>query len=849
MIDFKKKISKEKKIKVTNPIEIYNALDRKSSAGPLRPVQEYVLTEWFDKRINDKDLIVKLHTGEGRTLIGLLMLQTAINLGEGPCLYVCPNKYLVEQVCDEAEKFGISFCTIPNENIIPNEYLAGERILITHAHKIFNGRSIFGINNNYQKAGTIVLDDSHACVDILKDAFTISIKKDTDNDLYNEIITLFSEELREQGEGSFLDIKNENSEIFMIVPYWALINKKREFLECLSNKSNSDVVRFTWPLIKDNIIECSCFISGDKVEILPYNISVETFGTFSKAKRRILMSATTQEDIFFIKGLDFSVNAVKNPLIYPKARWSGEKMIIIPSLIDERCDTDLIATTFAKKSYEKFGIVSIVSNTKRAKYYNDLGATHPKNNEDLIETINNLKKGIFNKTIIINNRYDGIDLPDECCRILIIDSIPHLNNYSDKYQEKCCPNNEIINKKIAQKIEQGIGRAVRGEKDYCAIIIIGSDIIKFMRSVQTKNYFSKQTQKQIDIGLQIAEMSKDEVSEDNLPMKPICSLLKQIIYRDEGWKEYYTNEMNSITDEENKSNMYERYKAESELEKLFSQREYEKAAEKTQEFIDKLKDDLDDLEKGWYLEKMARYSYMFSKEKSINLQKSAFNKNNQLLKPRDGITYSKTEYLNENRINKIKKYLKKYENFKEFNLHINEILDNFSFKKDSNKFEDSLKSIGEFLGYESQRPDQEIRKGPDNLWCISNKRYIVFECKNNVDENRRSINKSEAGQFNNHCAWFKEEYGDDVDVLHVMIIPTRNLAYEANFNEKVFVMRTGKLQKFKENIKGFISEIRKYKLDSFSDEKIQEYLDMYNLNMENFQDNYVEEIYHLTSNK
>ena len=119
------------------------------------------------------------------------------------------------------------------------------------------------------------------------------------------------------------------------------------------------------------------------------------------------MSATTQEDIFFIKGLDFSVDAVKNPLIYPKARWSGEKMLIIPSLIDERCDTDLIATTFAKKSCKKFGIVSIVSNTKRAKYYNDLGATHPQNNEDLIETINNLKKGIFNKTIIINNRYDG----------------------------------------------------------------------------------------------------------------------------------------------------------------------------------------------------------------------------------------------------------------------------------------------------------------------------------------------------------------------------------------------------------------------------------------------------------
>lgn len=49
------------------------------------------------------------------------------------------------------------------------------------------------------------------------------------------------------------------------------------------------------------------------------------------------------------------------------------------------------------------------------------------------------------------------------------------------------------------------------------------------------------------------------------------------------------------------------------------------------------------------------------------------------------------------------------------------------------------------LGYISQRPDQEIRKGPDNLWCASNKKYAIFECKSEVDENRGAIKKSEAG--------------------------------------------------------------------------------------------------------
>lgn len=37
------------------------------------------------------------------------------------------------------------------------------------------------------------------------------------------------------------------------------------------------------------------------------------------------MSATTQEDIFFVKGLNFSSYAIKNPIVYPYSRWSGEK--------------------------------------------------------------------------------------------------------------------------------------------------------------------------------------------------------------------------------------------------------------------------------------------------------------------------------------------------------------------------------------------------------------------------------------------------------------------------------------------------------------------------------------------
>ena len=145
MIDFRKKVSASRENKICNPIELYETLDRKSITGPLRASQKYILNEWYVNRKDEKDLIVKLHTGEGKTLIGLLMLQSIINLKEGPCIYVCPNKYLAKQVSKEAEKFGIPFCTIEENNQIPNDFHSGKKVLITHAHKVFNGESNYAI--------------------------------------------------------------------------------------------------------------------------------------------------------------------------------------------------------------------------------------------------------------------------------------------------------------------------------------------------------------------------------------------------------------------------------------------------------------------------------------------------------------------------------------------------------------------------------------------------------------------------------------------------------------------------------------------------------------------------------
>ncbi len=173
MVDFKKKLGLKSIEKKVNPIEIYDELDRRSETGPLRPVQTEILTEWWLHRKEDKDLILKLHTGKGKTLIGLLILQSKLNKNKGSCLYICPNIYLVKQTCQEADKFGIGYVTIDEINSLPDYFLNSDKILITHEQKVFYGKSIFGVGEKFTKVNTVILDDSHACIDFINESFKI----------------------------------------------------------------------------------------------------------------------------------------------------------------------------------------------------------------------------------------------------------------------------------------------------------------------------------------------------------------------------------------------------------------------------------------------------------------------------------------------------------------------------------------------------------------------------------------------------------------------------------------------------------------------------------------------------
>ena len=113
-MDFGRLLSEQGRAAPADPVRLYEALPEKAKGyGYLRDVQGQVLRAWHGRR-SERDLVVKVNTGGGKTIDGLVILQSHLNAGVFPALYVTPNRYLAGQVVAEAGRLGLATVVDPD---------------------------------------------------------------------------------------------------------------------------------------------------------------------------------------------------------------------------------------------------------------------------------------------------------------------------------------------------------------------------------------------------------------------------------------------------------------------------------------------------------------------------------------------------------------------------------------------------------------------------------------------------------------------------------------------------------------------------------------------------------------
>ena len=814
MVDFKKRLAGKATPKPINPTELYDTLDRASDKGPLRPAQEAVLTDWFEQHQSTRDVIVKLHTGQGKTLIGLLMLQSRLNGGNGPVVYLCPDHFLIAQTCEQAKQFGIRTCIADDD--LPEEFLDGNRILVTSAQKLFNGMTKFRLRQRSIAVDTVLVDDAHACADRIRDACRIRIPND--EPAYDALKTLFATDLEEQGVGTYADIANGKRDALLPIPYWAWIGRESEIASILSANADRRSVKFVWPLLRDMLGYCQGVVSGAAIEIEPYVAPLSVFGSYAKAPHRIFMSATVTDDAFLVKGLQLKPDTIAKPLTFDKETWSGEKMLLLPSLIHDDLDRSRIVKGFGTSNPKRrYGFVALAPGFNWTKDWESYGAVVADKDTvgDVLET---LKKGEFEKTVVLVNRYDGIDLPDEACRVLVFDSKPYSESLIDLYQEQCRPYSEATLMRTVRSVEQGMGRSVRGEKDYSVVVAVGPDLVRLLRDRTSRKYLSSQMATQIKIGLEITDMVKPEIEDGKDPADVFNSLVRQCLGRDPDWKAYYIEQMGGVVPGHANEAALKLYAAELAAEEAYISGDYAGAAGMLQKLLDD--GSIDDDDRGWYLQECARYNYTANRPESQKLQVAAHKRNRLLLKPPTGVTVSKLTIVSQGRMERIAEWIRSFGSYAELDLAITDILGRLVFGIKADRFEQALDELSRALGFAGERPDKEWKEGPDNLWALDDTHYLLFECKDEVEITRAEINRREAEQMNRSSAWFDKHYAG-MKVKRIIVHPAGQIASAAAFTHEVSGMRESDMKKLVAACREFFKAFELQNLNDLSKSHMQ----------------------------
>ena len=833
MVDFNKLLGKKKLSKVLDPILIFKDLDKEIGKEDLRLPQAAVLKDWHEKWRSKRDIIVKLHTGQGKTLIGLLILQSSLNEGFGPALYVCPNKYLVNQTIEQAREFGIHTVQFaPDVTRPPQTFLNSNSILVTNCKKLFNGKSVFGIAGSGREPislGAIVMDDAHKCLDIIREAFSVTVDRtDADgkpNPMYSEIWDLFRESLGRQAPGTCSDIESGEPNSLMAVPFWAWHNKQKEVLQTLRTHKEGKELLFVWDLLKNRIEQSLCLFSGTRLEIAPRILPIDLVPSFSQAKRRIFLSATLTEDSFLVRDLLIDPESVSEPLSSGDVSYCGERLIIIPSLVDLNLRREQLirwVSAIARK-HGSFGVAAITPSFEHAKHWEKYGAKVT-NVENLEEEISNLqgriKKREAKEVMIIVNEYDGVDLPDNTCRILTLDSLPTYSSLIERFAQEMRPTSGIIRRHLAQRVEQGMGRAIRGSSDWCIVVVVGNNLTNFLSEHSKRQFLSKEAQMQIKIGEELASEMKQEGAEVGV----VERLINQVLNREPGWKEYYKKGMSEIGVETISSENLKRAILERDAETFYIQGNFKKAKDTIQELIQMS----EQTDKGWYFQLMATYLFPIDSTTSMDIQVKAHSENNRLFRPEAGITYSKVTATGSSRASLILSWMRTYDSYNALLINLGSILDRVAFTAPSESFEEGMNELGKALGFLTDRPEKASGSGPDNLWNIDGKRYWIIECKNMISSQRKEITKKEAGQLGNAIGWFKTNY-KDCDGTYVFVHPADVYAKDAYPPEQIWCLNPQGLDKLKKNVMAFYVSMQSTPLADVSENLIRKKLTEFSL--------------------
>lgn len=772
MVDFNKLRSQSQRPAPIDPLEIFRRMPKPQGINDLYTSQAEVLEAWF-KRKDERDTVVKLHTGGGKTLVGLLIAQSTLNDLKEPVLYLAPTTQLVKQTLEKAKSLGILAVPYTRGQPLHDDFVNGKAVMVASYKALFNGHSKFGVRGGRMpiKVGAVILDDAHVAFSVVRESFTLEVSSEADKETYNALCTLFRNAFREIDRlGTFDDTVSGLNNGVVEVPYWAW-NEQLDTVRGML-RGNGEDVPFAWPLLRDNLHLCHALISSKAFTVTTVLPQVNNFPTFADAPRRIYMSATIADDSEIVRTFDADPQHVNNALASRSLAGISERMILIPSLMQFDFDAQSVAKSILKQvAAMNLGAVVLVHANYAAKAW-DGTAQFAEGSDQVENAIEALQSRRTSGPVVFANRYDGIDLPGDSCRILVMEGLPSGTSDYELLRAATLYGGATISRMLAQRIEQGIGRGARGAGDHCVVLLLGSDLAGWIAKDANFKLLTSATRAQLEMGSTVSK----EVSDVN----DLGNTIGLSINRNTEWVEYHAATLaENVGPEAPDPKRFDTASTERKAFNLWADGCYDKAIARLDQ-VAGAQEAVDDQTRGWLYQLAGRIANNWGQaERSDELQRSAFSANRNLLRPRTSSPYRPLPTPGAQGA-AIASQLRGYRMRRGLLQRFEQVVSRLNSNASAAQFEQALADLGGLIGLSTERHDVG-GEGPDVLWLLPNKAALILEAKSRKLD-RNPLTKEEHGQLLVAEQWFVQNY-PGYSSLRVVVHPTNKATAAASAHE------------------------------------------------------------------
>lgn len=791
MVDFSKLNKSSTQGKAATLQETFMRLDRQVSHVELRPSQ-VALFKKIDESIDQRDLVVKLNTGGGKTTTGLIYLKHMMDRYKEPTVFLVPTTQLAEQVIDEGARIGLQ--VVPwsaGESYPPESATQCAAVMVCTYDKFFNGKSTFARSDVRLIPCAIVLDDVHAGIESIKKCFSAELSEEA----RKELLELLRNELSEADPSGWTRVDSGDPAGILEVPHWLLADNIASIRVALSRHSSESPLLFSWPYISRELELARIVVGGRGAAVTLDPPLVALVEHYSRVKHRLFMSASIHDGAPLIRELGCDDNAAANPIEIAGEAAVGERMVLVPSLISAEFSRDQVCSV-VRQFVSSANVVVLVASEAAAKFWVDNGAVMAVGDafSSNVAKLKATQKGNF---VVFVNRYDGIDLPDAACRLLVIDGLPSGEGIIDRLDNENAGGVVGMRGKLANRVEQGLGRAVRSSSDYCAVILSGQDLANFVSRRVVLESFSPNAVRQIEMGREISKA----ISAETDKALGMTNALRQLLNRDANWRDYYSSQMKLHSELSlqvpheaelhRKVASAERRAADASQARAYSTSSRELRA--ASNLLDK-----DRYARGVVKQSAAKTMYLHDKVGAMDLQGSAFADNYNLSRP--PIMPSTIQRKISGQAEAIAELLREFADKNGALIDLDALLARIKYTNHSSNVEAAIADLGRFLGASSCRPEKEYGRGPDNLWVFGDRAFCI-EMKS---DKYVKLWKSDAAQLALSEKWVRDNYPGLAEVYLVIGSDVAEADQASDFSDDVRVLTSDNLGEIISRLRGML---------------------------------------------